>query len=128
MAHFAELDNQNKVLNVIVIGNETIGNLEFPMSENAGIEFLNTILPGKIWKQTSYNNNFRFKYAAIGDIFHPDSGEHGGFATPPNFDDWVFDVDTCTWKAPIPLPEDASTVFYRWNPEIHNWEPITLPT
>lgn len=122
MAHFAELNENNIVLNVIVVKNENIQNAEFPQSEQMGIEFLNTVIPGKIWKQTSYNNNFRFRFAGIGFEFHPECGEHGGFCPPRPFEDWIFDSSKCLWKAPKPLPEDVNTFLYKWNPTTHDWE------
>lgn len=69
MAHFAELDDNNKVLRVVVVGNEdiTVDGVEV---EAKGIEFLKNLLGGR-WIQTSYNNNFRGKYADIGNIYDP---------------------------------------------------------
>jgi hypothetical protein len=65
MAHFALIEN-GLVSNVIVVANEDCGNLEFPASESVGQAFIASIgLPGE-WKQTSYNNNFRGRYAGIG--------------------------------------------------------------
>ena len=63
MAHFAEIDNNNKVLRVLVVDNS---------QENRGQEFLaNDCNLGGTWIQTSYNNNIRGKYAAINDIYDP---------------------------------------------------------
>jgi hypothetical protein len=63
MAHFAEIDNTNKVLRVLVVDNS---------QEDRGQEFLaNDLGLGGTWIQTSYNNNFRGKYACIGDIYDP---------------------------------------------------------
>jgi hypothetical protein len=63
MAHFAEIDNTNKVLRVLVVDNA---------QEHRGQEFLAEDLNlGGIWIQTSYNNNFRGKFAGIGDIYDP---------------------------------------------------------
>jgi hypothetical protein len=68
MAHFAKIEN-DVVTQVIVVDNKDCGDLEFPESEAVGAAFINSIgLPG-IWKQTSYNNNFRSKYAGIGDKY-----------------------------------------------------------
>jgi hypothetical protein len=80
MAHFAKLDENNVVLEVHVVNNDDIQNLPFPQSEAVGIAFLNSFLPAATWKQTSYNNNFRFRYAGIDGTFHPECGEYGGFA------------------------------------------------
>jgi hypothetical protein len=64
MAHFAKIDN-GLVSQVIVIDNETLGDLDFPESEPVGQEFIASIgLEGE-WVETSYNNNFRSIYAGI---------------------------------------------------------------
>jgi hypothetical protein len=72
MAHFAELDDTNTVLRVIVISNDVCGEptLAFPDTEAAGRAFIaNTLKLGGVWKQTSYNANFRGKYAGVGDTY-----------------------------------------------------------
>ena len=67
MAHFAKLDENNKVIEVIVIhNNELLDNgIE---SEAKGIEFCKSLFGGN-WIQTSYNANFRDKFAGIGDYY-----------------------------------------------------------
>jgi hypothetical protein len=81
MAHFAKIED-GVVRQVIVVNNADCGNLEFPDSEPIGNAFINSIgLPG-VWKQTSYNNNFRGTYAGTGFKFDPDLGEHGEFVSP----------------------------------------------
>jgi len=63
MAHFAEIDNTNKVLRVLVIDN---------LQEHRGQEFLAEDLGlGGTWIQTSYSGNIRGKFAGIGDIYDP---------------------------------------------------------
>ena len=69
MAHFAELDNNNIVKQVIKIENEVMLDADGVEQESIGIEFCTGILGGK-WVQTSYNGNFRNKYAGIGDIWN----------------------------------------------------------
>ena len=72
MAYFAELDNDNKVLRIISVSNDFCGEptLDFPDTDAAGRAFIaNTLKLGGTWKQTSYNANFRGKYAGIGDIY-----------------------------------------------------------
>jgi hypothetical protein len=74
MAYFAELDNTNTVLRVISISNDVCGEptLDFPDTCAAGRAFIaNTLKLGGIWKQTSFNANFRGKYAGIGDLYDP---------------------------------------------------------
>jgi hypothetical protein len=65
MAHFAQVIGDT-VTQVIVVSNDDCNNLEFPESEPAGQAFIASIGLGGVWKQTSYNNNFRGCYAGIG--------------------------------------------------------------
>lgn len=76
MAYFAELDNDNKVLRVISVSNDVCGEptLDFPDTEAAGRAFIaNTLKLGGVWKQTSYNGNFRGTYAGVGFTYDADN-------------------------------------------------------
>lgn len=119
MAHFAQLDENNIVTNVLVVGNDDIQNLPFPQSEPLGVTFLQNLFPNTTWKQTSYNNNFRIRYAGIGYKFHADCGEHGGFAPPARYDYFVFDAAQCLWVPPIPYPTDG--IKYYWSDSERSW-------
>jgi hypothetical protein len=68
MAHFAKIEN-GIVSQVIVIGNDDCGGGDFPASEAAGQAFIASLGLAGEWKQTSYNANFRSKYAGIGDTY-----------------------------------------------------------
>jgi hypothetical protein len=68
MAHFAKVEN-GIVTEVIVVNNETLGDLEFPASEAVGQEFIASLGLDGTWKQTSYNATFRGKYAGAGDTY-----------------------------------------------------------
>jgi hypothetical protein len=79
MAYFAELDADNKVLRVISISNDVVPD-PAPANEQAGVDFIVDVLKlGGTWKQTSFNANFRSKYAGIGDLYDADLDE---FVTP----------------------------------------------
>jgi hypothetical protein len=68
MAHFANVEN-GVIREVIVVSNDDCGGGNFPTSEPIGQAFIASIgLVGQ-WKQTSYNANFRGKYAGIGDTY-----------------------------------------------------------
>ena len=70
MAHFAKLDENNFVLEVIVINNDVVGNLPFPESEPIGAAFCRSLYgEDTVWKQTSYNASFRGCYAGIGYLY-----------------------------------------------------------
>jgi hypothetical protein len=72
MAHFAKLDENNIVLEVVVLNNAVVQDLSFPESEPLGVAFLHSLYGNNaVWKQTSYNNNFRGHYAGIGYIYDP---------------------------------------------------------
>jgi hypothetical protein len=75
MAHFAKLDENNVVLEVLVVSNDALGGLPFPESEPVGVEFMRSLFPGSNWKQTSYNASFRGRYAGIGDIYDAERDE-----------------------------------------------------
>lgn len=68
MAHFAQLDENNKVIQVLVVNNEKLV-VDGVESEQAGADFLKSLGLGDKWVQTSYNRKFRNKFAAIGDIY-----------------------------------------------------------
>lgn len=75
MAHFARVEN-NIVREVIVINNEVLENKEFPESEPIGIAFCKSLFGEDTeWLQTSYNSNFRGKYAGAGMIYSAELDE-----------------------------------------------------
>lgn len=117
MAHFAQLDENNVVLQVIVIGNDDINNLPFPESEPVGIEFLINWSGGYTnWKQTSYNSNFRKNYAAVGGVY---DSVRDAFIHPKPYPSWVLDENTCTWKPPIPPILNGK--HHRWDEDTVSW-------
>ena len=96
MAHFAELDNNNVVLRVIVVGNDCVPSDEHVDGETWCINFFK----GGTWKQTSYNHNFRKQYAGIG--FTYDAAKNK-FLSPQPFASWALDAND-DWQAPVTFP------------------------
>lgn len=84
MAYFAEIDNSNTVITVIAVNNETIDYLPFPESEPVGQAFIASLNLEGVWLQTSYNSNFRGRYAGIGYTYDASIGEYGEFVAPPD--------------------------------------------
>lgn len=81
MAHFAELDSNNKVLRVIVVGNDDCKTPDGNESEEVGIAFCKSLFgENSRWVQTSYNSTIRGKYAGIGDTY---DAENDTFIAPP---------------------------------------------
>jgi hypothetical protein len=121
MAHFAELDNDNNVIRVIVVDNNDILDENGNESEEVGINFCTQLLGG-IWKQTSYNATFRKNYAGIGYTF---DAEKDAFIPPKPFSKWVLNEDTCLWEAPVAYPDDEKR--YTWNDNKGEWEELVIP-
>lgn len=96
MAHFAQIDDNNIVTNVIVLSNENAPD-PFPESEQAGQQFIASLGFTGVWLQTSYHGNFRNNYAGIGYSYDPD---RDAFIPPKPFDDCVLDEETCQWNCP----------------------------
>lgn len=115
MAHFAELDENNIVKQVIVVhNNELLDNgIE---SESKGIEFCQSLFGGT-WIQTSYNGRIRKNYAGIGYTYDL---LRNAFIAPKPYESWILNEETCIWEAPIPEPQDGKD--YRWNEETKQWE------
>ena len=117
MAHFAELDETNTVLTVVVVGNEftTIDGVE---DEQRGIDFLNDLLgPDRgTWIQTSYNNNTRYEYAAVGGTYDPVLDI---FIQPKPYPSWGLDDTGHFWEPPVAYPGTIGAVSYTH---------LTLPT
>jgi len=131
MAHFAEIDENNIVLRVLVAPDE---------QEDRGQEFLAEDLNlGGRWKKTSFNTyggihknpetnepsadqtkSFRKNYAGIGFTFDE---ERDAFIPPKPFPSWILNEDTCWWEPPIPMPNDGGT--WIWNEEQQQWEEIS---
>lgn len=117
MAHYAELDNNNVVLNVLRVDNIDMIDENGIEHEHIGIEYLKNLFgEDKIYKQTSYNNNIRARYAVIGGTYDPNLDV---FLLPKPFPSWSIDPITKDWAAPIPEPNDGNT--YYWDEENMIW-------
>lgn len=125
MAHFAQLDENNIVIGVTVVSNEVLDNLNFPESESLGIEFCKSFYTEDTkWKQTSYNGNFRVRYAGIGYKYDE---VLDAFIPPKPFPSWIFDESTLSWKSQVPRPEgDLENKRYYWDENLLTWVPILL--
>ena len=103
MAHFAELDDNNVVKRVIVVGND-VTTAAGPLGENDmhvdGETWCVNFFKGGTWKQTSYNHNFRKQYCGKGYTF--DSAKDK-FISPQPFASWALDGND-DWQAPITHP------------------------
>jgi len=121
MAHFAEIDSNNVVTKVIVVGNKDTADANGVEKEYIGAAFCERLFGGT-WKQTSYNGTIRKNYAGIGYTF--DAGRDA-FIPPKPYNSWVLVEETCQWKAPVDMPADAGTgeppKRYSWDEATTSW-------
>ena len=113
MAHFAKINENNIVTQVIVADQDFIDMIE-----------------GE-WVQTSYNTYggkhllggtpLRYNYAGIGYIYNR---EYDAFHTPQPYNSWILNKETFIWEPPIPYPTDGK--MYNWDESITNWKEIIL--
>jgi len=122
MAHFAKLDENNLVLEVIVVADS-----DAP-TEAKGQTFLQNLYKNTItYKQTSYNTiagehklggtAFRKNYAGVGYTY---DASKDAFIPPKPFNSWTLNEDTCKWDAPVAKPDDGN--LYNWNEETKTWD------
>ena len=139
MAHFAKLDANNVVEQVIVVSNDDIKDNSGTEVESIGVAFCQKLLGASTnWKQTSYNNNFRGNYAGIGMTYASNVATLGvastdifiGVNTHPS---WSVGVNTAGWYPPA-NPGDAPALtnaqrtagkYYVWNETDYNADPST---
>jgi len=120
MAHFSKLGTGNIIETVISINNSVITDSNGIEQEQLGVDFINNLYgTNDIWKQTSYNGNFRKNFAGIGYTYDE---TRDAFIPPKPYNSWVLNETTCRWEAPIAYPQDDKR--YKWNETNLNWEEI----
>lgn len=116
MAHFAQLDENNIVIQVIVVHNNELLD-DGVESEDKGIKFCQSLFGiDTVWKQTSYNGSFRKILAGAGYSYNPTKD---AFLPPKPYTNWVLNDETYTWESPIPHPTDGKV--YVWDEPNNNW-------
>ena len=129
MAHFAQLDENNNVINVVVVNNDVITDSDGVEQESLGIEFLKQLHgTDTIWKQTSINTfenqrtdgsdkaPFRYNYAYIGAKYSP---EYDGFEGMKLHNSWILNTSTLQYNAPIQEPTSTEDHFWKWNEDLY---------
>jgi len=120
VAHFARIDD-GIVVEVNVVNNEVITDEDGNEQESLGQLFLNELLGEATWVQTSYNHNFRKKYAGIGDTYDSVKDK---FIAPQPFPSWFLNEND-DWWSPVEFPDDADwkggDKRYVWDEETTNW-------
>ena len=120
MAHFAELDSNNIVTRVVVVGND-VTTAAGPLGDNDmhvdGETWCVNFFKTPNWKQTSYNHNFRKQYAGKDYTF--DSAKDK-FISPQPYDSWALDGND-DWQAPVTYPTDTTDKFINWDEAGQKW-------
>ena len=122
MAHFAELNDNDLVIRVVVIANEDI-TLEGIEDEATGVAFCQSLFGADTqWAQTSYNGNIRLRYAGLGYWF---DRQNDVFIAPKPYESWTLDPISYDWVAPVSRPDDGA--MYIWDEASMSWNEIPLP-
>ena len=139
MAHFAQLDGDNIVTQVIVVSNDDTSDSNGVEVESIGVAFCQKLLGASTnWKQTSYNGNMRGNYAGIGYTYMSNVATLGVgstdiFISQKPHNSWSVGVTTATWYPPTnpgdapALTEDERTAgkSYVWNESNYQADPAT---
>lgn len=133
MAHFAELNPNNIVKQVIVIDNRVLEDENGVEVEQLGIDYCKSLYGQNTnWKQTSYNERIRKRYAGIGSLYDENLD---AFIPPQPYPSWTLDQETLDWNPPSPRPEleEGQLGFYEWDEKTLSWifveytQPIETP-
>ena len=114
MAHFAQIADDGTVLTVTVISNEVLTDEDGVEQEQLGKDLCQSLFGGT-WVQTSYNNNFRKRFAFIGGAY---DSVNNVFLFPQPFPSWTLDGEY-EWQPPTPYPSDGKA--YLWSEESKSW-------
>jgi len=115
MAHFAQIDTDNIVTQVIVVDDNDILDDQGNESETMGVQFCTDLLGGT-WVQTSYNSHIRVQYAGIGDTY---DATRDAFISPQPYPSWILNEDTCRYDSPVPYPTGDKV--HRWDEDTTSW-------
>ena len=115
MAHFAKIDENNIVTQVVVVENKDTADASGVEKEHIGAAYCEKLFGGN-WKQTSYNGSFRKRYAGIGFTY---DSTLDAFIPPKPFASWVLNEQTCQREAPVPYPTDGER--YMWDEATGTW-------
>jgi hypothetical protein len=118
MAHFAKIDTNNIVTEVLVIGNQDIL-VDGVEVESKGVEFCRQLFGADTkWVQTSYNNKFRKQYAGPGYIYDETLDI---FIEPKPYNSWFFNATTLNWESPVTMPSIPEGYISIWDEDNQEW-------
>lgn len=131
MSHFAKIDNNNIVTEVLVIEQEQVNTglwgdpasfVQTSYNTRGGIYYTpNTDTP-----DPDQTKQLRKNYAGIGYTYLPNGPDGEGFVPPKPYNSWVLNSSTYLWEAPIPMPQPNSPPYYSWDEDTQNWVEIDI--
>lgn len=118
MAHFARLDENNVVLEVLLVDNDHLIDENIVEREELGVAFLKNLFgEDRTWIQTSYNHNFRKRFAGPLSVYIPETDI---FAEPQPYPSWTYNIEDDKWESPVSYPTDGG--YYVWNEDGQSWD------
>jgi hypothetical protein len=117
MAHFAQLNENNKVIQVVVIANKDTSDNAGIEKEEIGIAFCQSLFGEETkWVQTSYHGKTRKKFASVNNFY---DAAKDAFIPEQPYASWTFNETEWDWKAPTSYPKDGKK--YDWKEETLSW-------
>jgi len=117
MAHFAKLNKENIVEQIIVINDEVLLDENGIEQDHIGIDLCKYLYNYQNFKRTYMDGSIRKNYASIGYTYDEN---RNAFIPPKPFDSWILNEDSCLWEAPVAYPEDGNK--YAWNEKTQTWD------
>jgi hypothetical protein len=123
MAHFAQVDKDWIVQQVVVVNNSILLNEQGIECDWLGEQFCQSLYGASTkWIQTSYNGNRYKNFAGIGYTFDP---QRNAFIPPKPYRSWILNEESCQWEPPLPRPSGEG--LYAWSEDVGSWIAIDQP-
>ena len=118
MANFAELNETNEIINVIVVASDdfTVDGVE---NEEAAKDLLEGMYGHRRWVQTSYTSSIRGRYASIGGTYNKKINK---FIDPAPYPSWKLNAVSGEWEPPVAAPADTNNSYSYWDEETTSWK------
>jgi len=130
MAHYALLNNNNIVVQVITGVDENITQIDLDNTEVGGSsEAWEQFYSSRPWfkgltcKRTSYNGNIRANFAGVDYYYDPD---FDAFIPPSPYPSWKLNYNTYQWEAPVARPEDTEVFIWKWSEVNKEWVSVNV--
>lgn len=117
-AYFAQLDDNNVVLNIITVNENDIKDENGNVSEQIGIDFCKSLVGAHTnWVQTFKDDSKRVRYATIGGTYNE---EYDAFILAKPYESWILNLETLSWESPLSPPNPPYE--YRWEERLYKFD------